>query len=120
MKSRIFGWTDIALVAAAVLLNAAVLTQMVSGPTMDQSSAAFAQPYENGQACVDPGQCSSTFCVDGVCCASACDGEGQVCNPAGICVSPAAAPAMSLPFQWLAAGLVALISAFRIRRRWRS
>ena len=118
MKSKLFGWSEIGLVAAAVLLNAAVLTQTVSGPSLDRGATAFAQSYDLGQACTDPGECASTFCVDGVCCASACDAQGQACNPQGLCVSEAQAPVMSLPFQWLAAGLVALITMFRLRRRW--
>jgi len=120
MRSQTFRLADFGLVAVAVLLNAFALAGLVSGPSLDQSAAAFAQPYDDGQSCTMDGECSSTFCVDGVCCASACDGEGQVCNSQGVCLSPAQAPVMSLPFQWLAAGLVALISAFRIRRRLRS
>lgn len=119
MKSKLFGWTDIGLVVAAVLLNAAALTQLVSGPILGESASAFAQPYELGDPCIDPGQCTSGFCVDGVCCPNACDGPGQSCGT-GACISEAQAPVMSMPFQWLAAGLVALITAFRLRRRLRS
>ena len=118
MKSKLFGWSEIGLVAAAVLLNAAVLTQTVSGPSMDLSATAFAQPYQLGDPCTDPSECESGFCVDGVCCGGPCDAPGQACNPQGLCVSEAQAPVMSLPFQWLAAGLVALVTMFRLRRRW--
>lgn len=120
MKSRLFGWKEIGLVAAAVLLNAALLTQLVSGPNTGRVATAFAQPYDLGLPCTDPGECDSGFCVTGVCCISACDQPGQVCDAVGspgFCVSPAQAPVMSVPFQWIAAGLVALISIFRLRRR---
>jgi hypothetical protein len=47
----------------------------------------------NGVACASPAECESTFCVDGVCCASACAGLCEACNLAnkpGTC-SPEAA-----------------------------
>jgi hypothetical protein len=37
----------------------------------------------NGAACSISSQCSSGFCVDGVCCNSACNGLCQVCNLTG-------------------------------------
>jgi hypothetical protein len=36
-----------------------------------------------GQACANGGECDSTLCIDGVCCASACDDNCQSCNLAG-------------------------------------
>ena len=42
----------------------------------------------NGAACADSVQCSSSFCVDGVCCANACLGPCRSCNQPnndGIC-----------------------------------
>lgn len=40
-----------------------------------------------GRVCASGDECATGFCVDGVCCASACDGECLVCNGAvpGIC-----------------------------------
>jgi hypothetical protein len=57
-------------------------------------------PQPNGASCGGPGQCTSTFCVDGVCCDTACDGPGQSCSftgKRGTCttVSRSAAPVMS-------------------------
>lgn len=37
----------------------------------------------NAKACSIAGDCTSTFCVDGVCCGDACDGACQSCNIAG-------------------------------------
>ena len=36
-----------------------------------------------GQTCTAGTECASTFCVDGVCCGSACGGKCQTCNQAG-------------------------------------
>jgi hypothetical protein len=36
-----------------------------------------------GTPCASGGECDSTLCIDGVCCASACDGNCQACNLAG-------------------------------------
>src|SRR5260221_6331855 len=43
--------------------------------------------------CTSPTQCASAFCVDGVCCNTACDGPLEQCNlpgERGTCVSAAA------------------------------
>jgi hypothetical protein len=37
-----------------------------------------------GAACVAAGDCDSGFCVDGLCCASACDSTCYACNQAGL------------------------------------
>ena len=108
---------EVGFVAAVVLLNAAVLMQIVGSPA---DRFAFAQPYEDGVACITPSECTSGFCTDGVCCNQQCTGPGQSCDvpgQAGTCVSPHQSPVLSLPLQWIAAGLVALIAALRLRRR---
>ena len=69
----------------------------------NRSGACVHQPDLNATGCnLAPGepcsaifQCASTFCVDGVCCNSACDGPSEACNlpgSVGQCVT-AAAPA---------------------------
>jgi hypothetical protein len=35
-----------------------------------------------GDSCTSGGDCASGFCVDGVCCESACDGPCQACSAA--------------------------------------
>lgn len=46
-----------------------------SGTTSSTSSA----PKPNGQSCGGATECSSGFCVDGVCCDAACDGKCDSC-----------------------------------------
>ena len=47
-----------------------------------------------GAQCKSNSECTSTFCVDNVCCGSACNGECQGCNEAtpGTCVTVKGAP----------------------------
>ena len=40
--------------------------------------------FTNGQACSDDGQCGSSFCTDGVCCATRCAGICQTCVASGL------------------------------------
>jgi hypothetical protein len=50
---------------------------------------------EDGSACGAASDCSSGFCVDGVCCNSACDGQCQACdnaNKLGVCSPVSGAP----------------------------
>jgi hypothetical protein len=46
-------------------------------------SGVDAAPMANGSACTSNGQCISTFCVDGVCCATACAGQCEACDLQG-------------------------------------
>ena len=56
-------------------------------------------PVPQGGACVTPSQCGTGFCVDNVCCGSACTDPSMRCdltNRVGICASTtAAAPALT-------------------------
>lgn len=122
MKAKTLGWKDIGLLVTAVVLNGGLLVQLVAGSIPSPMSVAFAQPYNDGQPCTSPGQCDSGFCTDGVCCNVECEEAGQSCTVpgrVGTCVSSAESPVMALPFQWVTAGLVALIAALRLRRRLR-
>lgn len=50
------------------------------------------QPRENGTPCTDDDQCPERFCVDGVCCGEACDGQCEHCDATGACVATEGAP----------------------------
>jgi len=43
----------------------------------------FTDKFANGQVCSNNGDCTSSKCVDGVCCESACGGTCEACNQAG-------------------------------------
>lgn len=71
-------------------------------PSLTQTGTPTATPSRQptGAGCASPDQCQSGFCVDGVCCDSACDGPGQRCDVPGregqcLSVSPAPAPVLS-------------------------
>jgi hypothetical protein len=49
----------------------------------------------NGEPCRRPGECASSFCVDGFCCESRCGGQCEACGEAGHegeCVAASGAP----------------------------
>lgn len=110
---------QIAAIAAAILLNAFLLSQLVGGVVAQHPSSAFAQPYSGGLPCLDPGECTSGFCEQGVCCATECDGVTSTCNqPAflGVCTEVLAAPSLSWTGQLLAATMLTLFGWFGLRR----
>ena len=39
-----------------------------------------AKRHRNGEACNAPGECGSSYCVDGVCCDRACNGQCEACD----------------------------------------
>jgi hypothetical protein len=52
----------------------------------DESGACADARREDGESCALGPECRSGFCVDGVCCQEACEGECEVCaGPAGAC-----------------------------------
>ena len=73
-----------------------------------------------GGGCATPSQCSTAFCVDGVCCDTICDQPGQVCNQPGnpgVCTAAtAAAPALTPLALLIAVGLLTGLGAFALRR----
>lgn len=110
---------EIAAVVAAIVVNAVILSQILGGVTLYQPSVAFAQPYSDGLPCLDPSECTSGFCEQGVCCNEACSGTDRVCDQAGVegvCTSVLTAPSLSWPGQLLAATLLTLLGWFGIRR----
>ena len=76
----------------ACVLQCTSDSDCVSGHTCVAGSCG---PKANGQTCSAASQCASNFCVDGVCCADACQGACHSCALAsslGVCSpSPAAA-----------------------------
>jgi hypothetical protein len=102
-----------------VCLNALVVVQVVGGP----GSLAFAQPYATGEECNTGSQCSSTFCVDGVCCSQAFCPAGQRCdlpNHEGTCTPTNPAPALSLWAQGFVASALLVFALRRLSRRSRA
>jgi hypothetical protein len=96
-------------------------TTTTATATTTQTATSTPSPGPNGSACTDPGQCESTFCVDDVCCDSACTGPAEQCNlpgQTGICASvTAAAPALTPRALTMAIALLAGIAALALRRR---
>ncbi len=64
----------------------------LNGTCADGACASYAGPGCTPTPCADGSECGSGFCVDGVCCDSACDGLCQACStakkgtgPDGVC-----------------------------------
>lgn len=77
-------------------------------------AAAGPSPLPNGADCSASTECSSTFCVDGVCCNSACDGAFDTCDAPpepGVCVQVAPAPPVSRRGLLTGLALLTLIGA---------
>jgi hypothetical protein len=81
---------------------------------------------DDGAACMSNMECTSTFCADGVCCNTACDGANQSCNQpgsVGVClaqIAPAtSAPAMSIPGLAVATLTLMFLGFFALRRESR-
>lgn len=55
----------------------------VAGRYCDAAGACTAKK-DKGAACAATHECASGFCVDGVCCDSACDGQCEACDLTGI------------------------------------
>ncbi len=74
-----------------------------------------------GERCVTAAGCASGFCIDGVCCNTACAGLQEQCNlegQAGTCTS-VAAPAPTLSARAILLALVVLtgLGGFALQRR---
>ncbi len=55
----------------------------VVAPLVFFSSVVSAAPGDPGTACSAPTDCTGGFCVDKVCCSTACTGQCEACNVAG-------------------------------------
>jgi hypothetical protein len=80
----------------AVIDSAPIVDAVVDTRPRDMGSD-LARNLPNGGACVQSNQCTSGFCVDGVCCNTSCTNPCQACTMAKTGVAEgkcAAAPAM--------------------------
>ncbi|MDX2167750.1 MAG: hypothetical protein SF182_11825 [Deltaproteobacteria bacterium] len=109
--------TDTATATATDTATATATATDTATPTVTNT------PAPDGAGCTDGGQCLSTFCVDGVCCNTACDQPLQSCDlpgQVGTC-SGTAAEAPSLSRSGLAIALLMLsgvgLLAFARRQR---
>lgn len=77
-------------------------------------------PERTGNPCTDPSQCASGFCVDGVCCDTACDAPMEQCNlggQEGSCATVAApAPVASRAGLLIVVGVLAAVAALSFTR----
>jgi hypothetical protein len=107
--------------ATATATSTATQTATATATDTATATATATALRPDGATCSSPSQCLSTFCVDGVCCNSACDLANQSCNQpgnAGVCVDIIPAPAPAASHRALALGIVALmlLAHFRLRR----
>jgi len=81
-------------------------------------------PQADGASCTASGQCVSTFCVDGVCCNTACDQPLQSCNlpgAVGTCSGTTAeAPSLSRSGVGLSLLMLSGVAVWALARRRRS
>jgi hypothetical protein len=87
-------------------------------PTATATATPTPTPLPDGASCGPDDLCASTFCVEGLCCNSACDQPGARCDlpgREGLCVDPASAPAMSSGGLAAAVALLMVISALALR-----
>lgn len=69
--------------SGACVLTCTTNAQCKTGATCKQGTCAFTGTTKaNGESCAAGTDCATGFCVDGVCCASACNGPCQACSTA--------------------------------------
>jgi len=90
---------DVPAESAMPLLDSSVSDTPVDIPMVADAPADIPRidsPLKaGGAACQSGGECSSTYCVDGVCCDGACAGQCQACaepNKVGTCSTVSGAP----------------------------
>jgi hypothetical protein len=93
-------------------------------PSLTPTVTPTVTPVPQGGACANPTQCSTGFCVDAVCCDTACTDPAKRCNVSGqvgVCtITPAAAPTLT-PWGLVVAGILLVsIAGFALRHRIRS
>jgi hypothetical protein len=96
-KRRRRGRNGLVTLIAIVLVSGVAVSDLGILSYGPFSWQAYAQSY-NGEACTQPSQCVSGFCVTDVCCDTSCNRPGERCNlPSrpGICIRSAPVPVMS-------------------------
>jgi MYXO-CTERM domain-containing protein len=92
-------------------------------PTSTPTRTPTDTPAPIGAGCSEDADCDSGFCVDGVCCDTACNAVGEACNfplDVGTCVVvPTAVPATSSSNLLYAAALLLAVAALALRRSQR-
>ena len=87
-------------------------------PTNTPTATPTNTPVPQGGACTTPSQCSTGFCVDDVCCNSACtSGRCDLPGQRGTCSGLAPAPALAPRALAVVAALLVGVGAFTLRRR---
>jgi len=102
-------------------LDCAEGCQAICPPTLTPTVMPTNTPVPQGGACATPAQCGTGFCVDSVCCDTACTDPARRCNLAGqvgTCASTAAEAPTLTPWGLIVSMvLLAGTAAFAIRRR---
>ena len=89
-------------------------------PTGTPTATPTSTPLTDGAACTAPAECASTFCVDGVCCSTACNGPAEVCNlpgRRGTCTQGLPVPASSRSSVVATAMVLLAVGALALARR---
>ena len=82
--------------------------------TLTQTWTPTRTPQPDGASCTSPSDCDSTFCVDGICCNTACNRPFDTCNAPpvpGTCVQVAPAPPVSRRGLFAGLALLTMIGA---------
>ncbi len=113
-------WKQVGLAGVGFAL---VVLQVIGLSGAFRSSMALPfTPYggADGETCVQPSECASGFCEQGVCCHTACDGLKSACNQPGLegtCTRREVAPALSWHLQLVVIGLLLALAWRSLSRR---
>ena len=96
--------TRTATATATATTTQTATNTMISTPTRT--------PQPDGAGCMSGSECVSTFCVDGVCCNTACNQPFDTCNAVpGTCVQVAPAPPVSRKGLFAGLALLTMVGA---------
>ncbi len=93
-SARAFGNAFVTSGVAAGSLEVLLAAGTADGTNGSATTALFT-PLVKAAACIGHAECASGYCVDGVCCESACTGQCETCNAgaaAGFCTPVTGAP----------------------------